>query len=85
MLEGFRRVVGQRLLKIHEVFEAGDGERLRALVHQLKGSAGCYGFMGLVAVATRCENRLRSGEPVASVAEDVREIALQIGRIRGEQ
>lgn len=84
LLEGFRGVVGKRMQKIQETFEGGDAERLRALVHQLKGSAGCYGFMDLVAVATRCENALRSGNPAESVADDVREMDRLIGLIKGE-
>lgn len=75
LFEAFRSVVGTRMEKIRETFEGGDGERLRALVHQLKGSAGCYGFTDLVAVATRCENDLRSGKSTDSVGGDVAEMA----------
>jgi len=84
LLESFRGAVGKRMDKIEQAFETGDAERLRALVHQMKGSAGCYGFTHLVAVATRCENALRSGESVASVADDVREMTRLVGLIKGE-
>lgn len=82
LLESFRGVVGKRMDKIVGTFESGNGERLRALVHQMKGSAGCYGFMSLVAAATKCENRLRSGGGVESVADDVREMARLVERIK---
>jgi len=75
LFAAFRSVVGARMEKIQETLGRGDGERLRALVHQLKGSAGCYGFTDLVAVATRCENDLRSGTSLDLVKGDVAEMA----------
>ena len=84
LLESFRGAVGKRMDKIEQTFASGDAERLRALVHQMKGSAGCYGFMSLVAVATKCENALRSGESVESVTGDVHEMTRLVELIKGE-
>lgn len=81
LLNSFKGVVGKRMTKIQATFEAGESDRLQALVHQLKGSAGCYGYMALVAVATSCENELRGKKPVESVADQVTEMARLIGLI----
>lgn len=81
LLATFCRVVGQRIVKIRTAFADGDGERLRALVHQLKGSAGCYGFSHLVAAAASCEDQLRGGHDVASVAAMVDEIERLVAEI----
>jgi signal transduction histidine kinase/DNA-binding response OmpR family regulator len=81
LLAEFQRVVGLRMQSMRASFVNQDRERLRAQLHQLRGSAGCYGFVELVAVTGRCEARLRRGMPIESVAEDLEEIAQLITTI----
>ena len=44
--------------KLKHAFAEDDEETLRILVHQLKGSAGCYGFQEITAAAAALEKEL---------------------------
>ena len=43
--------------------EQSDWEELRRTAHQLKGSAGSYGFAQITPAAAELESALRDGEP----------------------
>jgi HPt (histidine-containing phosphotransfer) domain-containing protein len=45
----------QRMEGVQAALEAGDRGRIRALVHQLKGAGGGYGYPGITAAAAEVE------------------------------
>lgn len=50
----------QRINSMLSAFERCQRAQLIRIVHQLKGSSGCYGFPQLTAVADRLERKLSS-------------------------
>ena len=83
LLVEFQRVAPARVAKLQLSFARGERERVRAQLHQLKGSAGCYGLAKLAAVAARGEDALRSGLPLAAIARDLQELARLVGTDTG--
>jgi HPt (histidine-containing phosphotransfer) domain-containing protein len=82
LLAVFRDVLGQRMEQIQQAFEEGNADRLRVLVHKLKGSSGCYGFTGLAASLSECESALRSGQVIESVASELEEVSRLVEIVR---
>jgi HPt (histidine-containing phosphotransfer) domain-containing protein len=58
----FRRELPARAQRIDTAFRQGDRTRLFEWAHQLKGSAGLYGFGGIAETAHAICNRLRAGD-----------------------
>ena len=52
-----------RVQTLRSQFEQSDWDELRRTAHQLKGSAGSYGFEQITPSAAELETALRDGEP----------------------
>jgi CheY-like chemotaxis protein/HPt (histidine-containing phosphotransfer) domain-containing protein len=62
LMVAFRRELPARAQRIDTAFRQGDRTRLFEWAHQLKGSAGLYGFGGIAETAHAICNRLRAGD-----------------------
>ncbi len=58
----------------------GDHAELQRVAHQIKGSAGGYGFPAITAVAGRLETVLKAGQPVTPQHPLLVELLQAIGR-----
>jgi signal transduction histidine kinase/DNA-binding response OmpR family regulator len=70
--------------RLTEALEAGDLERLGHLAHQIKGSAGSYGFPDLTRLAARLERCARGALPDAHVEIELEELARACRRLRAD-
>ncbi len=57
--ENYRSKLPEYLAQVNELYHAGEWEELRALAHNLKGSAGCFGFTNIHLAAAALEDNLR--------------------------
>jgi len=64
----------ERVAGLGSAFEARDWKRLGRLAHQLKGSAGSYGFPAVGRGAARVEDAIRSGLPEIQIGQAVDEL-----------
>jgi PAS domain S-box-containing protein len=71
-----------RLGAIQAALDGVDLGQLRALAHQLRGSAGSYGFLPITVAAARVEDALTSGERVPRVASEVASLMALCSRVR---
>ncbi len=69
-----------RLEAIRQSLAASDLAALSTLSHQLKGAAGGYGFPTLSKCAAQLERTARTAEDLASLREQVEDLADQCGR-----
>lgn len=66
----------ERMKAVKAAFETADGEQLRRLAHQIKGSAGGYGFGPIGDVAAELEYELlREEADISQVQERVEDLA----------
>jgi hypothetical protein len=65
--------------------EQRDLQQLRALMHQLKGAGGGYGFDGITELASTAEEMVKREEPVEAVRERVDSLVQLIRSIEGYQ
>jgi HPt (histidine-containing phosphotransfer) domain-containing protein len=65
----------ERALTLEERFAAGDLEALRSEAHQLKGSAGAYGFPRITAAAADLEASLGARQLLDAVRRGVASVA----------
>ncbi len=82
IVEDFVAKLPVRLGAIQAALDEIDLGRLRALAHQLRGSAGSYGFLPITVAAARVEDALTSGERVARVASEVASLMALCSRVR---
>lgn len=68
LLAELRRQAPDQLAAIEAAAVAGDGERIRAVAHRLKGSAGMLGLPRLAAAAKAVELPAKNGDLAGSVA-----------------
>ena len=61
--------------ELRETMECGDREHAATIAHQLKGSAGSYGFPIITDAAARLEHALRDGASEAALSQASRELA----------
>jgi HPt (histidine-containing phosphotransfer) domain-containing protein len=61
---------------------AADGERLRKLAHDLKGTGAVYGFASLAKTAARMETACSSKEPVLEMRRCVDELVRAVDEAR---
>ena len=61
LVQGFLTGIPEKISSIEGARSAGDDESLRTQVHQIKGSAGSYGFPSVSHCARRCQEVLRGG------------------------
>ncbi|MDN3379983.1 MULTISPECIES: hybrid sensor histidine kinase/response regulator [unclassified Pseudoalteromonas] len=57
--ENYRSKLPEHLAQVNELYHTGEWEELRALAHNLKGSAGCFGFTNIHQAAGALEDNLR--------------------------
>jgi CheY-like chemotaxis protein len=69
LLAELRRQAPDQLAAIEAAAEAGDCERIRAVAHRLKGSAGMLGLPRLAAAAKAVELPAKGGDLAASAAQ----------------
>src|SRR5262249_39742727 len=61
LVERFLARLPGQMAAIHQAAASGDSAQLKKLVHQLKGSAGGYGYMPISEAAERLERELANG------------------------
>jgi HPt (histidine-containing phosphotransfer) domain-containing protein len=69
LVEEFVAALPQRMEKMFEALRARDFESLRILAHQLKGSAGGYGYPTVTEHAAELEKHARCAEIDALLAD----------------
>lgn len=69
MVELFVEEMPQRAERLRQTLDAKDWSQLQHLAHQLKGSAGSYGFTELSPVAARLEEMLKENRPEDRLVE----------------
>jgi PAS domain S-box-containing protein len=69
--------------EIARLVDAGDAPELTRAVHKLRGAGGSYGFTPVSDAAAQLEDRLKSGEPVSAVADDVGTLLSILRRVDG--
>ncbi len=71
-----------RIQTLLQLYISADRDGLKRFAHQLKGSAGSYGFGQLTPTASRLEQSLKTSEPEAVIKEMVDELVELCGRVR---
>jgi signal transduction histidine kinase/DNA-binding response OmpR family regulator len=71
LIEKFTGGLPAQIKRLEDALEANDREAVRRFAHQLKGSAGGYGFSTITAAAARLEDDAREGAPIAQAVADV--------------
>lgn len=71
-----------RAKSLEACLNALDWNGLRRAAHQLKGSAGSYGFAPLSITAARVEQAIDGGQPEEEIRRTTRELLDLIGRVR---
>lgn len=66
LVEMFVDEMPQRIESLQALANGQDWESLGRAAHQLKGSAGSYGFGQLTPAAAGLESAIRNGEPAAA-------------------
>ncbi|MFT5050155.1 MAG: CheY-like chemotaxis protein [Chlamydiales bacterium] len=83
LIELFVRDLRSDIQRINVALTEGDLESLGMLAHQLKGSAGSYGFPQLTVQADRLESCVRTGVDPERLEQEVREFVELCKRISG--
>lgn len=78
----FVEEIPARVAKLLRHLDEGNWEELRQTAHQLKGTAGSYGFELLPPSANRVECAVRDNEPEEQIRESVLELVNLCGRVR---
>ena len=73
----------ERVDELGRLLEEQNLQDLQRLVHQIKGSAGGYGFPEITEVAARAEERLKAGDLLEVIAADVHDLIGLIRRVDG--
>lgn len=71
-----------RIRGLRKAFEDRDWALLRRLAHQLKGSAGSYGFGQITPFAATLEQAVASGESAPAIGEQVDRLTDLLQRTR---
>ena len=82
LIEQFVNELPERLTAIQQTLASHDLEGLSQLAHQLKGSAGGYGYPALSHQAAEIETSVKSHDDIARIAREVRELADLCSRTR---
>ncbi len=85
MLELVEMFVGallERVAAIEQALEQEDLSTLASLSHQMKGSAGGYGFPTITDVAAQLENGVNAGSELATLVRQTRELTELCARVR---
>lgn len=85
LIELFVSELAERREQIRSAWEAGDVERVRLLVHRLRGSSAGYGFAEIGLAAGVVEERIKAlgaGSDRGDVAEALERLVALCGRVR---
>ncbi len=63
LVEMFVAELPDRMASVTAALDGGDYDQLQVYAHQLKGSAGSYGFQSITDAAAGLEDALKSGSP----------------------
>jgi HPt (histidine-containing phosphotransfer) domain-containing protein len=75
LVSGFIEHFDQKIIQLEQLFQMQDWDELSRLAHQLRGSAGGYGFPTIGNAAGRLEDSLKSNSEPAMVRATVDELA----------
>lgn len=75
ILELFVAELPKRVRAVEEALDAANFGEVQRMAHQLKGSAGGYGFPIISDVARILENHAAAANDVAAITEQVRRLA----------
>ena len=76
LMDAFRGELPARAERIDQAFQQGDRTLLFELVHQLKGSAGLYGFDNIAETARTICDRLRADDELKELQASVSELVV---------
>jgi PAS domain S-box-containing protein len=76
----FNAVLPARLAAIQKALAESDLETLAGLAHQLKGSAGTFGYMPITHAAAALEQAAKTRQDVDQLADSVRSLATLVAR-----
>jgi len=79
-IDSFIGVLPARARAIEDALRAADHQALMQLAHQLKGSAGTFGFMPITDAAAQLEQRVKTGAQLTQVEAAIRELTTLIAR-----
>ena len=85
LVKGFVAGIPKKISAIENALATGDEESLRTQVHQIKGSAGSYGFPNVSNCARRCQELLRSQTDSDAARSQVEELLKQLSDLTGQQ
>jgi HPt (histidine-containing phosphotransfer) domain-containing protein len=73
----------ERIEKLIQCYDRHDMDNLGRAAHQLKGSAGSYGFLPITPAAAKLENAVRSQKPDAEISVALSSLLELCKQIRG--
>lgn len=82
LVEMFVADMPTRLADLAQAYEARDWDRLQRLAHQLKGSAGSYGFDEVTPRAARLEAAVRDRSEEVEIGRATEELLGLCSRLR---
>ena len=85
LVKGFVAGIPKKISAIENARATGDEESLRTQVHQIKGSAGSYGFPNVSNCARRCQELLRSQTDSDAARSQVEELLKQLSDLTEQQ
>jgi CheY-like chemotaxis protein/HPt (histidine-containing phosphotransfer) domain-containing protein/anti-sigma regulatory factor (Ser/Thr protein kinase) len=85
LVDAFREELPARAQRIDTAFQQGDRARLFELAHQLKGSAGVYGFDNIADTARTICDRLRADHELKELLSAVSELVALCGQAASGQ
>lgn len=74
LVEEFVRALPQKAADLRDKLQQGDLDTLTRLAHQLKGSAGGYGFPMITEAARHLEQCAKATSDLASLETQIREL-----------
>jgi PAS domain S-box-containing protein len=78
----FVHILPSRLAGIQKAMDEQDLETLARLSHQLKGSAGTFGFMPVTHAAATVEQAAKTRASVEKLSESIRALGVLVGRVQ---
>lgn len=71
-----------RAEELFEAYRADDAERTSAMLHQLAGSLGLYGYRRLEGLCRAHLARIRNGEDLDAIRADLEQLHEELSRVR---
>ena len=82
LIDLFAEEMPLKTVAMQEAFNEGTRELLVRLAHQLKGSAGSYGFGAINRFASKLESSLRSSAPAKVISDQLTELISVCAQVR---